>query len=174
MESRCVPVVRPPLHLHLILDPGPKHAGRSALPTSARPVQIPRRTGARPIRESKRGQHTPVPDHHHGKLELFRLTIPKNWRTRVQERGQKKKNYLSAVLFSQRGQRRGGVVDQVVTACSHASALTCGCTWLMASYYNNNPKLWKILHSPLIFTSLECGLFHSFTFKVSYLILSTL
>jgi hypothetical protein len=78
MESRCVPVVRPPLHLHLILDPGPKHAGRSALPTSARPVQIPRRTGARPIRESKRGQHTPVPDHHHGKLELFRLTIPKN------------------------------------------------------------------------------------------------
>jgi hypothetical protein len=46
------PVVRPPLHLHLILDPGPKHGGRLCSPTLL-PVQIPRRTGARPIRASE-------------------------------------------------------------------------------------------------------------------------
>jgi len=59
------------------LDPNMPAA--SVLPTSARPVQISHPTGARPIRGSERGSAPlPVPDHHHGKLELLRLTIPKN------------------------------------------------------------------------------------------------
>jgi hypothetical protein len=82
MESRRVPVVRPPLHLHLILDPGPKHAGRLGSPNlrPSRPNLAPNWSeGARPIRGSERASAPlPVPDHHHGKLELLRLMIPKN------------------------------------------------------------------------------------------------
>ena len=57
MESRRVPVVRPPLHLHLILDPGPKHAGRLGSPNlrPSRPNLAPNWSEANQgIREGER------------------------------------------------------------------------------------------------------------------------
>lgn len=100
------PVVRPPLHLHLILDPGPKHGGRLCSPTLH-----PSKSRA----ELERGQSgdqrgstaLPVPNHHHGKLESLNLTTPKNGRTRVEGRRQKKCD-LFAVLLAREGTEGGG------------------------------------------------------------------
>jgi hypothetical protein len=58
--------------------------------------------------ERQRGSAAlPVPNQHHGKLELLDLTTPKRGRTRVEGRRQKK-NAIFLRFFSQKEETRGG------------------------------------------------------------------